>query len=414
MVSRELRAPRDLRVLSVYEGFFSGGARALHTTVVGGLHTGGRQRHTVLSIHEEMHRESMRQRMVDDPRYRALRAVGVPVATLGRRQGVGTAPQAHAFGPGELAVAARHVARADLVLSLKEQPLRLLDQPGLPSRPVVACLHRSDPENQGEALDHLLGTVRSGLLAAAICCAESTRDAYAAAGVPRSLLRVVPNGVDLARFFPATAPERAALRARHHVPVDVDVVAFAARYDGMKDVALFVRTARAYLAEHPTAHVLACGAGMSLENPGLAADVEAAFADRVDLLDRLHLLGVQHDMRSVYAAADVVALTSAWGEAAPLCLIEGAMCGAVPVATDVGDCRVIVDGIGILAARDPFEIAAAWGEAARRRGELTPVLEEARPRFSHTRMIATYAGVLDDVHRAAGGSRTPRAAWRSA
>ncbi|ROS76641.1 glycosyltransferase [Cellulomonas sp. PhB143] len=399
-----------LRAVSVYEGFFSGGARVLHSTVVAGLHQDG-QRHAALSIHEEVLRESLRQRMVDDPRYRMLVAAGVPVTTLGRVPDGGHDPRT--FTDTEMAVAARAVEGADVVLTLKEQPLRLVNHAGFPDRPVVACLHRSDPEHQGPALDDLLAAAASGRLAAAVCCAESTREAYAAAGVPRRLLRVVPNGVDLARFAPVSAARRAALRGAFRTEQDGVVVAFSARYDTMKDVGLFLRAARVLLGADPRAHVLACGAGMSTANPALVADLGVAFGDRPDLLGRLHLLGVRHDMESVYAAADVVALTSAFGEAAPLCLIEGAMSGAVPVTTDVGDCASLVDGIGLVVGRDPAEVAAAWAQAAARRDGLARALETSRPRFSRTRMTSAYALLLESVV-ARQGRRSATARSRAA
>jgi glycosyltransferase involved in cell wall biosynthesis len=391
-------AQRVLRVLSVYEGFFSGGARALHTTVVAGLHTGGGQSHAVLSIHHTMHRESTFQRMADDPRYRSLRAAGVPITSLGR--GHDHPGDGRSFSPAEIAVATREAERADLVLSLKEQPLRLVNHPGFPPSPTVVCLHRSDPENSGRALDDLRLGIASGRVVAAICCAESTRDAYRAAGVPGDLLRVIPNGVDLARFLPVHHAERSALRAGLGVPDDAAVVVFAARYDGMKNVPLFVRAARQLLASDPGAHVVACGAGMTAANVELLGDLDEVFAGHEHLRPRLHLLGVRHDMPGVYAAADVVALTSAFGEAAPLCLMEGAACGAVPVATDVGDCARIVDGIGLVADADPEALAAAWSEAARRRPTLQPALRASRERFSHTRMISAYAAALDEVREA--------------
>src|SRR6185503_17019788 len=115
-----------VRVLSIYEGFFSGGARALHSAVVGGLHTGGRQTHSVLSIHREMRRETLVQQMDDDPRCRSLRAVGVTVSSLDRRHDPAADPRR--FTMAELAAAAGHAARADIVLSLKEQPLHLVNQ----------------------------------------------------------------------------------------------------------------------------------------------------------------------------------------------------------------------------------------------------------------------------------------------
>ncbi|MER7578111.1 glycosyl transferase family 1, partial [Streptomyces sp. NPDC126514] len=130
-------------MLSVYEGFFMGGARILHSDVVLGLQEGG-QRHRVLSMHSEVYREASRQRMQDDTCYQRLTAAGVDVTSLGRTSGAGgTGPAA--FTGRELVGTARAMASADVILSLKEQPLALLTRPGLPRRPVVVCLHRSDP-----------------------------------------------------------------------------------------------------------------------------------------------------------------------------------------------------------------------------------------------------------------------------
>jgi glycosyltransferase involved in cell wall biosynthesis len=390
-----------LRVLSLYEGFFAGGARILHSGVVAGLHAGGGQTHSVLSIHRRMFRETIVQRMEDDACYRLLLDAGVRVRSLRRDLGgaPGQAAGQAAFGPAEVAAAARHAARADVVLSLKEQPLRLVNQPGFPRRPVVVCLHRSDPENQGSALAELATAVADGRVVAAVCCAESTRAAYEAAGIPGYVLSTIPNGVDLTRFRPAPPRERAGLRRSLGLPSRAAVVAFAARYDAMKNVPLFLRAAREFLSRERTGYVVMCGAGMSPHNPLLSDDIDAAFAGAGRLRRRLRLLGLHGDMRAVYASADVVSLTSGFGEAAPLCLIEGAMCGAVPVATDVGDCASIVAGQGLLTAADPAAIAASWIEALDRRAEFAPALAASRERFSQTRMIAAYAALIGRVHQ---------------
>ncbi|MEU6853743.1 glycosyltransferase, partial [Actinacidiphila alni] len=392
----------ELRVLSIYEGFFSGGARILHSDVVRGL-GGGTQRHAVLSIEGEMHREATRQPMSEDACYRALTAAGVPVSAL--RPGGGSGASA-AFTRRELAATARATAAADVILSLKEQPLALLNQAGLPYRPVVVCLHRSDPENQGPALDALRAAVVSGRVRACVCCAESTRAAYVAAGIPEELMHVIPNGVDLLRFRP-DPDARAAVRASLGIPAAAPVTVFAARYAGMKNVPLFLRAARIFLDRDPDARVLMCGAGMTAVNPELAADLSAAFAGAPGLLRRLSLLGVRHDMEAVYAASDVVALTSSSGEAAPLCLIEGMMCGAVPVATDVGDCADLVAGHGFLTPAEPGPIALAWSRAAGSAADFAPALAAARERFSQTRMIAAYGAVIEQVHRDAARPARP-------
>jgi glycosyltransferase involved in cell wall biosynthesis len=356
----------------------------------------------VLSVYGAMRRETVLQRMEDDASYHALRAAGVAVASLGRRVGGAGGGARRPLSAAEVAAAAGHAERADIVLTLKEQPLRLVNRPGFPHRPVIVCLHRSDPENQGPALTELRTAVADGRIAAAICCAESTRAAYERAGIPGSLLRVIPNGVDLSRFQPVPARRRGALRRALGVPAKARVVTLAARYDPMKNVPLFLAAARRWLEREPSGHVVMCGAGMSTANPELCGLLTELFDDEPRHLARLHLLGIRRDMEAVLAASDVVALTSTSGEAAPLCLIEGAMCGAVPVSTDIGDSAAIVAGHGFITAPEPEAIAAAWSEAADRRGELTPFLLGSRERFSHTRMVAAYARVIEGAYRDLG------------
>ena len=168
----------DLGVLSLYEGFFSGGARILHSAVLAALHGRG-QRHHVLSIHGQSHRETTLQRMQDDASYRKLVVAGIPISAL-RDGSTGPAD----FDEAELAAFERAASDVDVILTLKEQPLRLVNQVGTRGKPVITCLHRSDPENQGPALDQLRTSVSTGAIAALVCCAESTRAAYRDAGIP--------------------------------------------------------------------------------------------------------------------------------------------------------------------------------------------------------------------------------------
>jgi len=183
------------------------------------------------------------------------------------------------------------------------------------------------------------------------------------------------------------------------LPGSAAVVAFAARCDTMKNVPLFLASAREFLNRHRTGHVVMCGPGMSRTNPLLRAQIREVFGSDRGSLARLHQLGVRHDMENIYRAADVVALTSSVGEAAPLCLIEGLLCGAVPVATDVGDCAEIVDGRGLVVAPDPVAISAAWTEAVIRRDEFAATLAASAERFSHRRMVMSYSEIIDRVAR---------------
>jgi glycosyltransferase involved in cell wall biosynthesis len=405
-----------LRVLSIYEGFFSGGARMLHSDVLSGLHGRRGQHHSVLSIHAEVRREATFQPMREDACYRRLVADGLEVVSLER-----TADDHSPFDETELATASRLAGQADIVLTLKEQPLRLVNRAGLRDRPVIACLHRSDPENQGSAFDELLAAAGTGQLAAAVCCAESTRDAYAGAGIPEHLLHVIPNGVDLRRFKPDRRA-RAAVRASAGVPAEAEVVVFAARYDEMKNVPLFLAAAREFLARRPEGHVLMCGAGMTTANPGLLRDLAVVGLGAADVADapgpgraarrsgaapRVHLLGVRSDPESVFAAADVVALTSAFGEAAPLCLIEGMLCGAVPVATDVGDCAAIVAGHGLITPPEASAVVEGWIEALESSQHFRLAVSRNRHRFGRARMIGAYGSLIRRTHRRARSGLSP-------
>lgn len=228
-----------------------------------------------------------------------------------------------------------------------------------------------------------------------MCCAESTRQAYAEAGIPEQLLHVIPNGVDLRRFKP-NRRARAAVRAAAGIPAEAEVVVFAARYDGMKNVPLFLAAAREFLARRPHGHVLMCGAGMSPANPGLRRDLAVI---GLDAAARVHLLGVRSDPESVFAAADVVALTSAFGEAAPLCLIEGMLCGAVPVATDVGDCAAIVAGHGLITPAETAAVVEGWLEALDARSHFRLAVSRNRHRFGRARMIGAYGTLIRRTHR---------------
>lgn len=394
-----------MRVLSIYEGFFSGGARILHSDVLSGLHGRRGQQHSLLSIYGEMRREATFQPMHEDACYRRVVADGLSVSTLGR-----AADDRSPYSACEIARFSELAAQTDVIVTLKEQPLGLVNRADLHGRPVISCLHRSDPENQGQALDDLREAAYAGHLAAAVCCAESTRDAYAAAGIPEELLHVIPNGVDLRRFKPSRR-NRAAVRASLGIPADAPVVVFAARYDRMKNVPLFLAAAREFLELRPDAHVMLCGAGMTWANTGLLADLGGLglaavdpHAERTGALrgrppGRVHLLGVRNDPEAIYAAADVVALTSAFGEAAPLCLIEGMLCGAVPVSTDVGDAASIVAGHGLIAEPEPSALAHAWIEALGQHAHFFQAITRNRYKFGRTRMVMSYGSLIRRTHR---------------
>ncbi|MEV7768711.1 glycosyltransferase [Microbacterium sp. NPDC086615] len=388
---------RPVRVLSLYEGFFAGGARILHSDVVASLAASGDQEHHVLSLTSAARRDASLQDARDDTRYRRLREAGVGITAFERVAGDRPITP-DAFSAAELDHAAALFDEADIVLSLKEQPLSLvlaLDKAGLlPVRPTAACLHRSDPTHSGPALGWLTDAAAAGIVSATISCAASTSDAYARAGVAAGDAWIIDNGIDTRRFRPGTRFERRRIREGLGIPESAHVVLLAARFDAMKDPGLFLAAVARHARRFPDTHYVMCGSGMTRDNVGFTSLVaESGIPDGA----HLHALGLREDMPQLYRIADVVALTSAFGEASPLCLAEGAASGAIPVTTDVGDAARVVEGFGLVTPRDADAIAGTWAHALAHRGALRAAAIRARGRLDRRRMVDEYREAISGL-----------------
>ncbi|MFJ3823130.1 glycosyltransferase [Streptomyces nodosus] len=160
-------------------------------------------------------------------------------------------------------------------------------------------------------------------------------------GLPRQYA-VVPPGTT-----PAVPPGRSEARRLLGVPGDGPVVAYVGRVTRIKRPDRFLAVAREVRRAVPEARFLVCGAG------DLHGDLEQA----ADLRDALHLLGWRADVETVYAAADLVLLTSD-NEGMPVSLIEAGLAGLPSVSTRVGSvAEVVQDGrTGFLAPPDAPEL----------------------------------------------------------
>ncbi|XVQ82606.1 glycosyltransferase [Microbispora siamensis] len=171
------------------------------------------------------------------------------------------------------------------------------------------------------------------------------RDDLLAAGIGRpEQYVVIPPGVTT-----GPVPARGAARAALSLPLDAPVVAFVGRLTRVKRPDRFIAVASAVLRRLPACRFVVCGGGE------LSGELER---DIADMRDAFHLLGWRRDVETVYAAADVVILTSD-NEGTPLSLIEAGMCGTPVVATRVGSvAEVVRHGVtGLLAGLDPGELA---------------------------------------------------------
>lgn len=190
---------------------------------------------------------------------------------------------------------------------------------------------------------------------------------------------VIPNGVDTARFQPDDAA-RQRVRAALGIDGGAFVALHAARVDPMKDHA----TLAAVAGLRPRMVFLAAGKGTeALAGPG-----------------NLRGLGIRADMPMLYAAADAVLSTSAFGEGFSNVIAEGMAAGVPAVATDVGDARAIVGETGIVVRpRDAAALAVALDAlAAAGPGERALRAAGARARIEQRFSLARCVAAFDALH----------------
>jgi glycosyltransferase involved in cell wall biosynthesis len=156
--------------------------------------------------------------------------------------------------------------------------------------------------------------------------------------IPRERISVLRNSFDRSAFPPMTTEARAAARGSFHLPPEAPVVAGAFRFSEEKRPALWLEAAARLYRNDPRAHFLLCGEGP------LRAEMEA-YARALGLGGNTRFLGVIDKVSPVYAAADVVLLTSRV-EGSPNVLLEAQAMG-IPVVTThaFGAAEVVEDGM---------------------------------------------------------------------
>ncbi len=201
------------------------------------------------------------------------------------------------------------------------------------------------------------------------------------AGIDERRLRRIDNGVDLERFRPAAAAERAAARAALGLPADGPLALCAGHFapeKGQRE--LLAAWARGVGRKGVLAFVGAESSSNPEVDAGYAASVRAD-ALALGLGDRVAFLGHREDVAAVYRAADLFAFASR-REGRPNVVLEAMASGLpcvvhrLPGITDdlvedgvSGRLVEVGDGDGLAAGlaeavSDPAR-RAAWGAAAR-------------------------------------------------
>ena len=138
-------------------------------------------------------------------------------------------------------------------------------------------------------------------------------------------------------------------------------------------------------------------AHFAIVGDGELRDSLLALAGGMGITNRVHFLGWKQDMPPVYAALDVLALTSD-NEGTPVAVIEAMAAGVPVVATAVGGVPDVIrqgETGWLVPPGDAPALRRAWLDALHRDGRTEAVIFRARrevlTRFGQAQMISTMA-----------------------
>ena len=160
---------------------------------------------------------------------------------------------------------------------------------------------------------------------------ENNRLRQIADGAREERTRNIPNGISIRRFAP--------LRAQRSGTVP-RVLCLIGRVVPIKDVKTFIRAMRRVLNQMPEAEGWI--AGPENEDPGYVEECRN-LAESLGVAERVKFLGFQR-VDELLPKIGLIILSSI-SEALPLVILEGYAAGVPCVATDVGSCRQLIEGL---------------------------------------------------------------------
>jgi glycosyltransferase involved in cell wall biosynthesis len=219
-------------------------------------------------------------------------------------------------------------------------------------------------------------------------------------GIDERRLRVVPYGVDVARFAAVSVEQTAAFRARLGLAPDAVVIGSVGRLVEQKDYPTQLRAFTLAVARHPGAVMLLVGDGpLRAEMEGLVRSLGIA--------ERVKFAGHSDEIPIALRSMDVYVLASKF-EPYGVALLEAKAAGTAIVATRVNEiAEILGDGepggpLGVLVPpADPAAMAEAFvalaGDGARRRDLGARASRDAAVRHSLPAAIDTYQNLYDEL-----------------
>lgn len=197
--------------------------------------------------------------------------------------------------------------------------------------------------------------------------------------VSTSRIIAMPNGIDTVRFT-FNQRSRATLRAKLQLADNSPLILAVGRLTEAKDYPNLLTAFNQLPSELSHAQLAIIGSGEE------QANIEALVV-QLGLINRVHFLGLQHNVHEWMSAADVYVMSSAW-EGMPLVLLEAMACERVVVATDCGGVKEVLGECGILVtAKNSAELAQGLKQGL----ALSPDAAKELGNIARARVVENYS-----------------------
>lgn len=156
---------------------------------------------------------------------------------------------------------------------------------------------------------------------------------------------VMYNGVDSEKFYPSL-DERQQMRERLDIKDDEQMILCIGRLEPQKNHSMLLRTFARVYQTHKNISLWIVGDGFLYHELN-------ELVQELNIVGRVHFLGVQHEINALLNAADVFTLASSF-EGFPIVILEAMLCEKIIVATSCGGIKEALNDETFL-AKEPFE-----------------------------------------------------------
>ena len=169
-----------------------------------------------------------------------------------------------------------------------------------------------------------------------VCVAEAARLMHVSYGYDQSKMSVIPNGFEVEQIQPRLESPRVLLNRPEFA--DRVLIGSVGRFHPDKGQDVLLEAAARLIQSQPKALFVLVGRQCDRQNADLTQLIE-----KHQLHQHILLLGERDDIPQLLPEFDIFCLPSR-SEAFPVALGEAMLAGLPCVATDVGDCKVLVGG----------------------------------------------------------------------